>query len=336
MAVRSRAAAELTRRCFGAPRAYQARVLPFFSPHARGAARRRRAAASSTARGRRRRGHGQRRVSKGHARTRCVLVSHRSLVIMPLQIGREPRPRPRCKTSRRLHAVLEQPCCYGGSQRCSRASRRSCLGPRGQCRSHEAAPRGQGEHCRSHEAARATTAATTPRLPDPKCTQRGVDKAYRRAAVCHREGGDPEEFKKLNEAREVLSDPAKKAVRSFGKAGVDGTGRHAAGQPRWISQGGNNAQAQQMFEQMLCREARRRWRHGRLGGPSRGASPSPSLDDCFTACCPWRSRIMSGAASAAPGAGEATCQQGRATPSSSSSCARRPTLCTKTGVDLLG
>ena len=59
---------------------------------------------------------------------------------------------------------------------------------------------------------------------DPKCTQRDVDKAYRRKSLrCHPDkGGDPEEFKKLNEAREVLSDPAKrKQYDRFGKAGVD-------------------------------------------------------------------------------------------------------------------
>ena len=47
---------------------------------------------------------------------------------------------------------------------------------------------------------------------DQKCSQRDVDKAYRRKSLrCHPDkGGDPEEFKKLNEAREVLSDPAKR------------------------------------------------------------------------------------------------------------------------------
>ena len=127
---------------------------------------------------------------------------------------------------------------------------------------------------------------------DPKCTQRDVDKAYRRKSLrCHPDkGGDPEEFKKLNEAREVLSDPAKrKQYDRFGKAGVDGApGGMPQGNPfAGFSQGGNNAQAQQMFEQMFggfgsaFGDA-----FGGMGGFGR---PQPrrfaitvSLDDCFT------------------------------------------------------
>ena len=127
---------------------------------------------------------------------------------------------------------------------------------------------------------------------DAKCSQRDVDKAYRRKSLrCHPDkGGDPEEFKKLNEAREVLSDPAKrKQYDRFGKAGVDGApGGMPQGNPfAGFSQGGNNAQAQQMFEQMFggfgsaFGDA-----FGGMGGFGR---PQPrrfaitvSLDDCFT------------------------------------------------------
>ena len=126
---------------------------------------------------------------------------------------------------------------------------------------------------------------------DSKCSQRDVDKAYRRKSLrCHPDkGGDPEEFKKLNEAREVLSDPAKrKQYDRFGKAGVDGPGGMPQGNPfAGFSQGGNNAQAQQMFEQMFggfgsaFGDA-----FGGMGGFGR---PQPrrfaitvSLDDCFT------------------------------------------------------
>ena len=136
---------------------------------------------------------------------------------------------------------------------------------------------------------------------DSKCTQRDVDKAYRRKSLrCHPDkGGDPEEFKKLNEAREVLSDPAKrKQYDRFGKAGVDGPGGMPQGNPfAGFSQGGNNAQAQQMFEQMFggfgsaFGDA-----FGGMGGfgrPSRGASPSPCRWTTASrgGRCPWPSSM---------------------------------------------
>ena len=148
----------------------------------------------------------------------------------------------------------------------------------------------------------------------PKCTQRDVDKAYRRKSLrCHPDkGGDPEEFKKLNEAREVLSDPAKrKQYDRFGKAGVDGApGGMPQGNPfAGFSQGGNNAQAQRCsssggFGGLRARARSAAW--AASGGPSRGASPSPCRWTTASrgGRCPWRSRIASGAALARAGVGE--------------------------------
>lgn len=54
-----------------------------------------------------------------------------------------------------------------------------------------------------------------------------IKKAYRKKALEHHpdRGGDQEEFKKINEAYQVLSDPQKRSqYDQFGKAGVGGSG----------------------------------------------------------------------------------------------------------------
>ena len=127
---------------------------------------------------------------------------------------------------------------------------------------------------------------------DRTCTQREVDKAYRRRSLrCHPDkGGDVEEFKKLNEAREVLSDPAKR--RAYDRYGIGGVGGPPPGANPFAGFGGQpggaqSAQAQQMFEQMFGSfgSAFGDAFSGGLGGfgrqmPQRFAI-TVSLDDCF-------------------------------------------------------
>lgn len=59
-----------------------------------------------------------------------------------------------------------------------------------------------------------------------------IKKAYRKKALEHHpdRGGDQDEFKKINEAYQVLSDPQKRArFDQFGKAGVGDSGRDGYG-----------------------------------------------------------------------------------------------------------
>ena len=61
---------------------------------------------------------------------------------------------------------------------------------------------------------------------EPGCTEAELKKAFRKQALRSHpdKGGDPEVFKKVNEAWSVLSDPEKRqAYDAHGKAGVDGS-----------------------------------------------------------------------------------------------------------------
>jgi len=61
----------------------------------------------------------------------------------------------------------------------------------------------------------------------PKATEKEIKQAYRKKALTHHpdKGGDEEEFKKLNVAFEILSDPQKRKVYDrFGKNGLKSSG----------------------------------------------------------------------------------------------------------------
>ncbi|KAK7248170.1 DnaJ-like protein [Aureococcus anophagefferens] len=78
-----------------------------------------------------------------------------------------------------------------------------------------------------------------------------IARAYRRRSLaCHPDkGGDAEQFKKLNEAKEVLGDAEKRrAYDRFGAAGVDQRG---AGRRRPGGAGNVDARTAAMFEQMF-------------------------------------------------------------------------------------
>lgn len=94
---------------------------------------------------------------------------------------------------------------------------------------------------------------------DKNATESQLKKAYRKLAVKHHpdKGGDPETFKAISAAYDILSDPEKREVYDkYGKEGVENGG------------GGGGGSADDIFSQFFG--------GGRGGGRSRGPKKTPS------------------------------------------------------------
>ena len=112
--------------------------------------------------------------------------------------------------------------------------------PGGMPHSHGGGGRGGGAGRGGREEAAADTSKYYELLGASKdATENDIKKAFRKAAMQHHpdKGGDPEKFKEISKAYEVLSDPEKKQIYDeYGEEGLEGGG------------GGGGAQGMDIFD----------------------------------------------------------------------------------------